>query len=160
MRLAVSITLILCALIGTFLGLGGFTFYYAEGGSYLSDDSRTCVNCHVMREQYEGWQHGSHHAVATCNDCHTPHDFVGHWLTKASNGYHHSRAFTFQDFHEPIQIRQVNLDVLNANCVYCHGELTSDIRLIGYGAENQHGDEGVEMDCVRCHRSVGHGPTE
>jgi cytochrome c nitrite reductase small subunit len=159
MRFAVRITLVLTALIGILLGLGGFTFYYAEGGSYLSDDSTTCVNCHIMRDQYEGWQHASHHAAATCNDCHTPHDFVGHWLTKATNGYHHSRAFTFQDFHEPIQIRQVNLDVLNQNCVYCHEDLTSDIRLIGVGSAD-HSDAGASMDCVHCHRSVGHGPTE
>src|SRR4029077_2189650 len=124
----------------------------AEGASYLSNDPRACVNCHIMREQYDGWQKASHHAVATCNDCHVPHDFLGKYLSKVDNGYHHSRAFTLQDFHEPIQIRQVNSHVLNQNCVYCHGELTSEIRSHVNGVEQA-------MDCVRCHDSVGHGPS-
>jgi cytochrome c nitrite reductase small subunit len=70
-----------------------------------------------MREQYDGWQHASHHAFATCNDCHLPHDTLAHKLfVKASNGYHHSRAFTFQDFAEPIRIKPGNSQVLEANC--------------------------------------------
>jgi len=138
-------------LAGLFVGAAGYTFYYAEGGSYLSNDPRACVNCHIMREQYDGWQKSSHHAVATCNDCHVPHDPVGKYLTKASNGYHHSRSFTLQDFHEPIRIRPTNLHVLNQNCVYCHAEFTSEIRHAVSTASEP-------MNCVRCHESVGHGP--
>jgi cytochrome c nitrite reductase small subunit len=149
-RFATTIGLLFSSLIGLFIGVGGFTFYYAEGASYLSDDARACVNCHIMREQYDGWQKASHHAVATCNDCHVPHDFVGKYFTKFDNGYHHSRAFTMQDFHEPIQIRPVNSQVLNRNCVYCHGELTREIR-VHLASQEQ------PMDCVRCHGLVGHG---
>ena len=65
--------LMLAAVIGGIVGLGVFTFAYAQGASYLSDDPSSCNNCHVMRDQYDGWIHGSHKAVATCNDCHTPH---------------------------------------------------------------------------------------
>jgi cytochrome c nitrite reductase small subunit len=148
-HVAWSVPVLLSLLFGAFVGAGGYTFYYAEGASYLSNDPRACVNCHIMREQYDSWQKASHHAVAACNDCHVPHDLLGKYLTKASNGYHHSRAFTLQDFHEPIRIRPVNLRVLNHNCVACHAELTSEIR--GHA-----GDEG-EMNCVRCHDGVGHG---
>lgn len=144
------IGVLLSLLVGAFTGVGGYTFYYAEGASYLSNDPQACVNCHIMRDQYDSWQKASHHAVATCNECHVPHDWLGKYWTKASNGYHHSRAFTLQDFHEPIEIRPVNLDVLNASCVYCHDELTSEIR--------QHAASDAEtMNCVRCHDSVGHG---
>src|SRR5262249_8211290 len=131
-------------------GVGAYTFWYAEGGSYLSDDPRACVNCHVMRDAYDGWQHGGHHHVATCNDCHTPHDFLGKWWTKAENGFNHSPAFTFQDFPEPIRIGPRNLSRLERNCVACHRDTVRAI--IGHGAEDEQG-------CVRCHRSVGHGPT-
>jgi cytochrome c nitrite reductase small subunit len=62
--------LVLCVLFGIALGAGAFTVRYAEGLSYLSTNPTACVNCHIMREQYDGWQHASHHAVATCNDCH------------------------------------------------------------------------------------------
>jgi cytochrome c nitrite reductase small subunit len=129
--------------------MGGYTFYYAEGGSYLSNDPKACVNCHIMRDQYDGWQKASHHTVATCNDCHTPHDFFGKYLTKAENGFWHSKGFTLQDFHEPIRIRARNSKVLRNNCIECHRSLVSEI--LGHG-------EDSTADCVRCHASVGHGP--
>ena len=79
MRRAViaGLPILACVAVGILLGSGGYTFYYAEGLSYLSNDPTACVNCHVMRDHYDGWQKASHHAHATCNDCHTPHDFVG-----------------------------------------------------------------------------------
>lgn len=157
-RIIPAVSGAVAVLLGLFLGTGGFTFYYANGGSYLSNDPKACINCHIMREQYDGWQKSSHHAVAVCNDCHTPHDFVGKWLTKATNGYHHSRAFTFQDFHEPIQITPRNADVLNRACLHCHGELTSLIRLVGH--ESLRTELSEEMTCVRCHQTVGHGPRD
>ena len=63
-------------LLGTALGVGAYTFVYAKGASYLSNDPNACANCHVMTEQLDGWSRGSHRAVATCNDCHTPPGFV------------------------------------------------------------------------------------
>src|SRR5690242_21733876 len=80
--------------LGVLVGVGGFTFIYARGASYLTNDPRACVNCHIMREQFDGWVASSHRAVAVCNDCHAPHDFVGKYVTKAVNGFNHSFAFT------------------------------------------------------------------
>jgi cytochrome c nitrite reductase small subunit len=144
--------LLLALLLGLLAGVGGYTFYYAHGISYLSNDPRACVNCHIMRDQFDAWQKSSHHAVATCNDCHVPHDFVGKWFTKADNGFHHSEAFTLQNFHEPIRIRPGNAAVLNANCLHCHGEYVREIT-----AHRVLRDE--ELYCVRCHNAVGHGPS-
>src|SRR3954466_10058793 len=84
--------LALYILAGVLLGTGTYTVRYAEGFSYLSPDPKACVNCHVMREQYDGWQHASHHAVATCNDCHVPPAFVPKYLVKAENGFWHSKG--------------------------------------------------------------------
>src|SRR5215510_1754038 len=106
--------------LGVLLGLGGYTFRYAEGLSYFSKDPRACVNCHIMRPQYDAWQKASHHGVATCNDCHLPIGFLAKWLAKASNGYHHSKGFTFQDFEEPIRIKARNSSILQENCMRCH----------------------------------------
>ena len=91
--------------LGILLGVGGFTFRYAEGLSYFSTDPRACVNCHIMRPQYDGWQKSSHHTAAVCIDCHLPHDFVPKYLAKAENGYRHSQKFTAQDFVEPIIVQ-------------------------------------------------------
>lgn len=144
--------LLLCVLVGGAFGAGGFTFYYGKGWSYLSNDPAACVNCHIMREQYDGWQKASHHAVATCNDCHLPHGLVGKYLSKAENGFWHSKGFTLQDFHEPIQIRPHNFETLQRNCIDCHQEMVSE--LLGEGS---HGSGNVS--CIHCHQSVGHGPS-
>jgi cytochrome c nitrite reductase small subunit len=142
----------LAVLVGVLLGLGLFTFKYAEGFSYLSSDPKACVNCHIMRPQYESWQKSSHHAVARCVDCHLPHDFIGKYVAKAENGYHHSKGFTFQDFHEPIMIKPKNAAILQANCVACHGELVHELVGGVNGSPN-------EVQCVHCHAGVGHGDT-
>ncbi len=144
--------LILCLLAGVLLGLGSFTFWYAEGAAYFSNDPKACANCHIMNDYLDSWQKSSHHAFATCNDCHTPHDFIGKWWSKARNGFWHSKGFTLQDFHEPIQITPSNAEALQANCVVCHQNLTHDI--VTFGSAGEAGN-----NCVRCHASVGHGPT-
>lgn len=144
--------LLLCVLAGAVLGLGARTFWYAEGLSYLSSDPRACVNCHIMRDEYDGWQKASHHAHAVCIDCHLPHDLVGKYLAKAENGFWHSKAFTFQDFHEPIRIHEYHARQLEANCIACHREKVNDIVACGSAfTDNRSG-------CVRCHAQVGHGP--
>jgi cytochrome c nitrite reductase small subunit len=144
--------LLLCVAIGAVLGMGGYTFWYAQGLSYFSSDPQACVNCHVMREHFDGWQKASHHAHAKCIDCHLPHDFVGKYVAKAENGFWHSKGFTLQDFHEPIRIKEKNSQILQLNCIQCHQELVSDLIHHGAFADNSN-------QCVRCHVSVGHGPT-
>jgi len=72
--------------MGILVGVGVFTFGYADGAAYLSSDPAVCTNCHVMRENYDGWVKSSHGKVAVCNDCHAPHDAIGKWTTKAVNG--------------------------------------------------------------------------
>lgn len=143
---------VLGALAGVLLGVGGYTFFYAEGLSYMSSDPAACVNCHIMRPQYDSWQKASHHAVAKCIDCHLPHDFIGKYLAKGENGWHHSKGFTLQDFHEPIMIKAGNARILQENCLACHTDLVHD--LVGDGE----GDAG-SIECVHCHSGVGHGET-
>ncbi|HOT36472.1 MAG TPA: cytochrome c nitrite reductase small subunit [Candidatus Latescibacteria bacterium] len=137
-------------LLGIGIGAGAYTLVYARGASYLLDDPQACVNCHIMREQFDGWEKSSHHAVATCNDCHVAHGPVSKWLTKAENGFHHSVAFTFQNFHEPIQIRESSSLLLQSNCVRCHADITDAITWNHPKTRDR---------CVRCHDSVGHGPS-
>jgi cytochrome c nitrite reductase small subunit len=140
-----------CAMLGFAAGAGGYVFVYARGASYLSDDPAACNNCHVMNEHYDGWLKSSHRAAATCNDCHTPHAAIPKYLAKAENGFHHSKAFTLQDFREPIRIREKNARVLEQNCLRCHAEMVSE--LVEHRPDRQ-----KPPDCVRCHADVGHGP--
>jgi cytochrome c nitrite reductase small subunit len=144
--------LLLNALLGILVGASGYTFYYAQGASYLSNDPQACMNCHIMRSQFESWEKASHHSIATCNDCHVPHDFAGKWLAKADNGYFHSLAFTLWSFREPIRIRPRHVGALNANCLYCHRDYVREIT-----AHRVINDK--ELYCARCHDDVGHGPS-
>jgi cytochrome c nitrite reductase small subunit len=145
-------TPLLAVLVGVALGLGLFTLNHAEGLSYLSTDPAACANCHIMQSQYDSWQKGSHHTVATCVDCHLPHDFIGKYVAKAENGWHHSKGFTLQDFHEPIMIKSKNASILQRNCLACHGE-------IAHGLVEGVNGEPDEVQCVHCHIGVGHGET-
>lgn len=139
--------------LGAAIGVGGFTFIYAKGYSYLTNDPGACANCHVMQEQYAGWLKSSHRSVATCNDCHTPPNFVGKYYTKASNGFWHSYYFTTNSFPEPIRITERNHRVTEQACRHCHETVTSAIDAHMGGGEA--GDEEA-LSCVRCHRNVGH----
>lgn len=146
---------LVCALVGILVGVGGYTFIYANGSAYLSNDPQACVNCHIMRTEFDGWQKASHHAVATCNDCHVPHTLVEKYLTKMENGYNHSRAFTFQDFHEPIEMRPQSKAIVLNNCLECHKSMVSNITQSGNHLAL--GAQTTPLDCIPCHRGVGHG---
>ena len=108
---------IVAILFGILTGVGAFTGYYGEGLSYFSKDPEACTNCHIMQPQFDAWQKASHHTVATCVDCHLPHDFVNKYIAKAENGWNHSRAFTMQDFPEPIKTNEKNSRILQDNCM-------------------------------------------
>src|SRR5262245_33187455 len=112
--------LVLAGVVGALVGVGIFTFGYAEGLSYFSTDPRACKNCHIMNDEYASWTKGPHHAVAGCVDCHLPHSLIPKYVAKASNGYHHSKGFTLQDFHEPILIKKRNAEILQESCLRCH----------------------------------------
>jgi cytochrome c nitrite reductase small subunit len=74
---------VLAGILGCTLGLGGYTFVYAKGFSYLTNDPEACANCHTMREQFDGGTRSSHRAAAVCNDCHTPPGAIRKYVTKA-----------------------------------------------------------------------------
>lgn len=139
--------------LGVFAGVGGYTFRYAKGLSYLSTDPKACVNCHIMQPQYDGWQHASHHTAAVCVDCHLPVSFIPKYLAKAENGWRHGQKFTTQNFVEPIVVQASGQRILQENCVRCHGGLVSS--MADYAHEHASPFEGVR--CVQCHAGVGHG---
>ena len=148
MRIRHTIVFAAAALFGVLAGLGTYTFAYARGWSYLTNDPRACANCHVMTEQYDGWAKSSHRAVAVCNDCHAPHDLVGKYATKARNGFWHSFYFTTGTFHEPIRITPRDRAITEGACRHCHADV---VQAIDGG-----GHPRAEMSCLRCHHSVGH----
>jgi cytochrome c nitrite reductase small subunit len=136
-------------LVGLAAGVGAYTFVYARGASYLTDEPTACANCHVMEEQLAGWQRSSHRAVAVCNDCHTPPGLVPKYLTKAINGFNHSFAFTSGRFPEPILITPRNRRVAESACRKCHAPVVDAIDAHGEASDSP-------LACLACHRDVGH----
>lgn len=132
---------------GIAVGVGAWTFLYAQGWSYLTDDPAACANCHIMHPQYDGWLKASHRNVATCNDCHTPDPLLRKYLSKASNGFWHSYGFTTGDFHEPIRIKAHNREVTEGQCRACHSAI---VHAMDAPAQPE------PAACLSCHRGVGH----
>ena len=144
---------IVAVAVGLAAGIGAFTFVYARGASYLTDDPGACANCHIMREQYDGWITSSHRAVAGCNDCHTPHALVPKYATKALNGFWHSFAFTSGRFPDPLRIKPHNREITEQACRKCHSEIVDAIETPQI--ETAH-EAAPRLSCIRCHASVGH----
>ncbi len=149
MRTGRAATVSACALLGVAAGLGAYTFLYARGWSYLTDDPRACANCHVMNEQFDGWRKASHRSVAVCNDCHVPAPLAGKYATKAWNGFWHSYYFTTQTFREPIAASSRSRRIAEANCRRCHASV---VRAMGTPSHAG----AAQVSCIRCHGSVGH----
>lgn len=143
-----ALALTIAMLLGGAAGLGGYTFVYAEGGSYFSNDPSACANCHIMQSHYDAWSKSSHKAVAGCNDCHLPPGKLGKLFVKAKNGFNHTWAFTTGRFEEPIRMTPANRHVTERACRACHQDTVQMIEWSDGEAER--------LSCIRCHTQVGH----
>jgi cytochrome c nitrite reductase small subunit len=142
MRIAIIVSVTcLVIVVGTLLYVSNFTVY-------LGDDPTTCNNCHVMDAVYEGWYHGGHKLVATCNDCHTPHDLIPKYFVKARSGFNHVSAFTIGHLPDPLRAKTESREIVQQNCMRCHEETVS---MVADGLK----DSG--RYCFECHRHVAHG---
>lgn len=138
------------SILGAFVGLGMAVGSISRAPSYMSDDPEACVNCHVMTPQYASWQHSSHANVATCNDCHVPHDTVfNEYAFKARDGLYHSYIFTLRLEPQVIHISDGAVPVVQANCQRCHSQVIEEV--------NRDPFHSGEQVCWECHREVPHG---
>lgn len=136
------------ALFGVAAGAGFLLLRLSEMPSYLADSSTTCINCHIMRPQYDSWQHSKHREVASCNDCHVPHDsLLKKYAFKAKDGMRHATVFTLR--REPQSIRAIDASskAIQENCLRCHGQLLSNAFMLVDSARR----------CTDCHHEVPHG---
>ncbi|MCY1633099.1 cytochrome c nitrite reductase small subunit [Marinifilum breve] len=143
-------------LLGIFFGLGCYVLYLSKAASYLSDSPETCVNCHVMAPQYATWNHSSHREVATCNDCHVPHNNVfNKYFFKAKDGLRHASMFALRMEPEVIFILDEGKEVVHNNCVRCHSQQLTDPKLAAKVPNHAHNTQ--DRVCWECHREVPHG---
>ncbi len=134
-------------LVGIAVGGALLLVRIANATSYLSDDPRTCINCHVMTDAYASWQRGSHGRVAVCVDCHVPHsNMVAKYAFKSRDGMRHSYVFTMRTEPQVLELSAGAAPVVQSNCVRCHGRQLAMIRLAG----------STERRCWDCHQNI-HG---
>ncbi|MDO9512752.1 MAG: cytochrome c nitrite reductase small subunit [Bacteroidales bacterium] len=141
---------------GIFTGLAVFVFYVSNAASYLSEDPKTCINCHVMNPQFATWFHSSHREVASCTDCHVPHDNVFRkYYFKAQDGMRHATIFTMRTEPQVIQIKEAGQRVVKENCIRCHTPLLENAAMNSW---NPHfTQDRTERSCWECHREIPHG---
>lgn len=141
---------------GIFSGFGALAFHISNASSYLTDDPRACVNCHVMDAQYATWQHSSHARVAVCNDCHVPHENpVLKYAFKAMDGTRHAFMFTFHMEPDVIRMHAPGQWTVQNNCIRCHEGTVSSAQHLA--VTRQEVAAGTGKLCWDCHREVPHG---
>lgn len=143
-------------LLGAFFGLGLFIMQESKATSYLGDDPKTCINCHVMTPEYITWANSSHGDVTTCNDCHVPHDNIFRkYAFKAKDGLYHAAMFTLRAEPEVIQMHEAGQQVVKENCIRCHSNQVTDAKQSTWIAD--HDAHRTDRQCWECHREVPHG---
>lgn len=155
-----SVFAVFAILLFVLIALAFYTFINAKGISYLSNSSEACNNCHIMNDVYVAYTKSSHskkikgEAVATCGDCHLPHDFVGKWIAKAQSGVAHAYAFTFKlnDLPTNLSANAKSKAIVQENCINCHAEMVSNVV---NPTTNIHAKNN-SLSCVSCHAGVGH----
>ncbi len=140
-------------ILGAFTGLFFYLLKISNATSYLSDDPRVCINCHIMTPQFATWSHSAHRSVTDCNACHVPHDsFLRKYYFKASDGLRHSTIFSLRKEPQSIYIREAGKRVVQENCLRCHASLFSD----GPGMPWEAMAGRRDRQCLECHRYTPH----
>ena len=144
----------------TAIGMFAYVVNASNMMSYLSEDPRVCINCHVMNTQYATWQHSSHRESANCVDCHLPRDsFVDKMIAKSRDGLNHASAMTFKTYPNNIRISDDASKRIQASCISCHQRNVSQmIENTKSYSKNGKGSQ-VDRNCWDCHRMTPHGFT-
>lgn len=108
-----------------------------------TDQRQFCASCHIMREAAVTQKMGMHANLA-CNECHAPHALLAKIPFKAEAGTVDFIA-NLQGKDVPIPPSKKQRDVINQNCIACHGPVNAKVASMA-----------VKPYCVDCHRSVGH----
>ncbi|UXX78321.1 cytochrome c nitrite reductase small subunit [Reichenbachiella carrageenanivorans] len=143
-------------LVGLIVGMGFYVIHLSKAEAYLSDDPVACINCHVMTTEYVTWNHSAHRNVATCNDCHVPHDNVfNKYYFKAKDGLYHASVYTLRIEPQAITMRQPSKEVVQNNCVRCHMGQVTDVKMTAWVESHQ--ESRTSRLCWECHRDTPHG---
>ena len=137
-------------LLGILMGMGLLLAHVSRATSYMSNDPKTCMNCHVMTDAYISWEHSSHADHAACNDCHVPHTSMPRaYAFKAHDGLRHASLFTLRMESQAIKLSEGAIPVVQENCLRCHEQRLAEVSACRYQAN--------DFRCWNCHRDIPHG---
>ncbi|MBS4014715.1 MAG: cytochrome c nitrite reductase small subunit [Bacteroidetes bacterium] len=143
-------------ILGIFTGFLILIIHVSNATSYLSDDPKTCINCHVMYPHYASWSKSSHQATATCVDCHVPNDNIFRkYAFKAKDGFMHSTYFTFRWEPQVLKIKSAGTQVVQDNCIRCHLRQVDMVQIVEVTRDMANRGDGKL--CWECHRDTPHG---
>ncbi|MBD5607326.1 MAG: 7-cyano-7-deazaguanine reductase [Desulfovibrio sp.] len=108
-----------------------------------TDQRQFCASCHIMHEAAVTQKKGMH-ANLSCNECHAPHALIDKIPFKAVSGAEDIIG-NMMGKTPPMPPSQKQRDVINANCIACHGPVNKTVASMA-----------VKPYCVDCHRSVAH----
>ena len=144
--------------LGIITGLVFYVLHISNAVSYLSDDSRACINCHIMNPEFITWSSSSHGRDLVCNDCHVPQDnFVRKYYFKAMDGMRHGTMFTFRLEPQVIEIKDAGKRAVQENCIRCHQNNIHPVAVRSITAAMIYDKDNGERYCWDCHRTVPHG---
>lgn len=148
------LSLLVC---GIMVGAGVYFLYLLRAHTYLGDDPKACINCHIMTPYYATWSHSSHGRDATCNDCHVPHENVARkYFFKGTDGMKHVFAFVTHNERQVPEAQVESSQVIMNNCIRCHTQLNAELVKTGK-VDYMMTQTGNGNACWDCHRSVPHG---
>lgn len=114
--------------------------------AHATDGPDFCGSCHVMESEVDSYLHASHREVASCGDCHIPHDIITGSYYKAYTGVKDA-AFVMMGKTEHVEAGDLAKQIIQNNCLSCHSDLMSMV-----------GDTKDEYGryCFDCHTTVRH----
>lgn len=147
---------VVIVLLGAVTALVIYMMKVANVASYLTDDPRACINCHVMTTEYITWNHSSHRGVASCNDCHVPHDNIfKQYAFKAKDGLYHATIYTLRTEPQAIVMHEAGQEAVQNNCIRCHFDQVTDAKTASW--VDSHLNSRLDRTCWECHRETPHG---
>lgn len=109
-----------------------------------------------MTPEYITWNHSSHREVASCNDCHVPHEnVVKKYAFKAMDGLYHASIYTMRAEPQVIAMKEGSREVVQNNCIRCHFDQVTDAKYVSW--IDSHKDDRLNRTCWECHRQLPHG---
>lgn len=156
-RFSTTQKIILLVICGVIFGGGLYFMYLLRVHTYLTDDPKACINCHIMTPYYATWMHSSHGRNTTCNDCHVPHEnVIKKYAFKGMDGMKHLFAFVTKNEPQVPQAQKKSSQVIMNNCIRCHTDLNCQLVKAGK-VDYMMTKEGNGKACWDCHRGVPHG---